>query len=200
MPAHKKSFLFKPVRPRVPSAKSRMEATPGLAEREMAWYKSRPGELRPAAKRRRPREVYRWPPKERDVSTIHTHPVSPRQSSRSGLSFPSSHDIGAMISEIYHTNLRNWHVATVDRRGGVIGYVSIYAPPKFVRFIRGEHAAVQRLVDAFNSRRKQVIVPDTLAQKKVRMKKLVEAGMRIRYTPMPGYVFEKGFFKKKRKG
>ena len=60
-------------RKRVKSAKERIEKTPEIAIAEMAWYRSKPGELRAAAKNRRLLdEVFLKRPEPTDKSVLHT--------------------------------------------------------------------------------------------------------------------------------
>ena len=110
------------VRKRVPSAKSRIEKIPQIARKEMGWFKSKTGELRRAALSRKPHEVEFEEPKPTDRSFIHTHPSFPHPSVAC-----SAGDLWTLKQYLLDTNIRNMHVATIDKRGRVIGYLSVRA-------------------------------------------------------------------------
>jgi len=117
------------IRKKIASAKKRIEKTPEAAKKEMAWYRSKPGELRPAVKSRAKAGVTLLPPLPIDKSMLHTHTYPSK-------ALPSRWDLWQFIQSMKKSSIRTTHIAQLDKNGKVIGYTSIRATKKLVEWAK----------------------------------------------------------------
>lgn len=183
--------------PKIPSAKERIEATRRIATHEMAWHRSRKGELKPASTLRTTETVSIKPPRKKDYSEIHTHTGELVQGEKiivgEGRSLPSTSDISMIIRDIKLSNIRTWHIATINENGKVTGYVSLHATSKFLKF-----AKTSTLKDVNNRFKLSINSPHgkEAVHKVGLLEKMQKRGLNVHITPMFGYVFIDGMFLK----
>lgn len=180
------------------SAKRRIEKTPKIKRLEMAWYKGKMGELRPAAVKREPLQVRAEKPQPGDRSLIHTHPT---RMIRQSLLYSSQRSMGDWqnwLFRVFGGKIRNEHIAVTSPRGKVIGYVSVHTTNAFLRLTERTDpeasAALEglmfKLIELHNQvkHRKRSFLP---VQANL-LKNLRDWGIvKVRYTAMPGYRWEK---------
>ncbi len=178
------------------SAKHRIEQTPRIRELEEKWYRSKPGELRPASSVRNPDSLMGGYPQLTDKSDIHTH----RLNRSTGITSRSSrNDLYRTIESaggFWRNNIRFKHVVSLDRDGYVAGYFTLQITSAFREWSREQINAgknpweIKGMPDESNT-------PRCLSWKRLLF--LKRKGLRVRITPMPGYHFVRGYFVKVRK-
>ena len=189
MPARKGKLLKQPAI----SAKERIEKSEDVTQTENAWSRGKPGELRPTATKRTAISVHMESPKKSDISTIHTHLI---EKAGHGYSAPSIGDMLSFIAEIKKSNIRTLHVATINAKGEMIGYVSLHATPHAVELIiKKSYEPVLSLPGMFKVNDS---TPDANRAALRRAKEALEKdGYSLHIKPMPGYEFKNWKFVKK---
>ncbi len=157
--------------------------------KEMGWYRDKPGVLRPAAEYRGRHMFIMEEPTSSDKSDIHTHPPEINSRNKFGShGYPSLGDLRNMLIKIHSSNLKFWHVASINKEGAVIGYFSMYPNPTFRKYAGSEilSAVEADLEGKSSASHVQQVVRWLMLFKKY--------GLRFRITPMSGYHFMKGRF------
>lgn len=169
----------------IQSAKERIEAWPDITKTEMGWYRSKPGELKPAANKREAEGFTYPPPSHNDRSHIHTHLLDGAR--KWGGSMPSPEDFGTTALLLAQWNLRAWHIASIDDCGMVAGYVSYAPTDDFVRLAKEYQALLPGMLkySVFD-------MEESAGKKEFLTYMLRKAFVRLHIKPMPGYRFDAG--------
>ena len=187
------------------SAKERIEnalAATGSAQNEVAFAKwRRAGSLENITKKSRHNAVEGSIPLG-SKSSLHNHPFyeySGRTPDELGnmrlnclASIPDLRKFLKNLSKVGEANTLYLHIAVNDLQGKVIGYTTLYATKKFIdNYIFDEK---------FRQQRQAAFSPYTAHSRESTFEfynVLKRNGLKIRYTPMPGYRVEEGIFVKK---
>ncbi len=187
------------VRRKTPSAKSRIEKTRDIGKFEQGWYRSKPGELKPAGASRSREGVFVYMPGKNDYSYIHTQP--------DGIGVPSHSDWMFFQSGFVYGNLRSIQVSAMDKNK-VCGYLTLYATRKLRALAKEKKHAVFGDVselDEFLVKMHRHLI----AKKPINFNS-VEYGVelvewlktnglcRVKIRPMEGYAYKNGYFVKKK--
>ncbi len=184
---------------KVASAKSRIEATPQIGKTEMMWLRSRSGELFPFATKRRRNFVDGGHALSGKgfKSRLHTHIYKESDYRRKAL--PSLGDFFGMLVDFDTSNIRNWHIISVDPSKNVKGYLSIRATKQMIDSVKKRSEAE---MDVFSELRGYLFhgCPKGKTKEQIDLEllsKFKKLGLIVRPFPMPGYVFNgKSFIKK----
>ncbi len=178
---------------------------------EYGFYRSKPGILRNATLSAKARSADIKPPKARDRSELHVH-TDPTTyfSNQSGSAAPSILDFHSMIGMIRSQRkpkLRTFHIASTDAKGNVTGYYTMRLSPELMKMIHNQknekiHALLHQIEEweGPNARDRGSLNYTTERLKTYHkiFQQLINLGMRVRTTPMPGYVFRDYYFIRKR--
>jgi hypothetical protein len=175
------------VRPRVKSARSRIEKTADISKTEMSWYKGKLGELRPSATNRFSKIVLSEFPQKGDKSFTHTHI---RHDSKSGNIFPSDGDLRKFLAFAPETSIKIYHIVSISKKGEVLGYVSFKATKRLITNIQDAKRLLRKFKGSDshleNNKIREIVFQD-----------LKDLGLKAKIRCRPGYKFENGFFVKK---
>lgn len=191
----------KNVRPLVPSARERIEATPRLDKTEMAWAKFSVGGLTPIATDRTFTHVTSVRPDQTPRSYIHTHNWDKDSSARVNSALASGEDHATWARHIYSDHLFGnkkssypvEHISSVDEHGKEMGRVSYRFLAPYIE------AAKKHSVFMVDRLQRDFDLPHT--DMRTFHNWLVENGfVRAKRIPTPGHFFnkEKGCFEKKK--
>ncbi|GEM_PF-6501712 len=191
------------MRPRVPSARERIEATPDLDKTEMAWAKLSAGGLIPIATIRTSTHVNSVRPDQTPKSYIHTHTWNNDSDfyARVNSALASGEDHNTWARHIYSDHLFGdkksrypvEHISSVDEHGKEMGWVSYRFLAPYIE------AAKKHTVFMVDRLQREFDLPHTdlgtFHNWLVKNRYII-----AKHIPMPGHYFnkEKGCFEKKK--
>lgn len=201
---------------RIASARERIERTPAIASFEMAWYKGKFGELRPAATARKYKHVYHDSPLGSDRMFIHTHPKDEtaldeyaREQEKKGIlvigvktspnDMPSLLDLHVFLSShLAHSNVRTFVTVPMDEYGKTTGYIVLRARKELVSLTRSGSSSTRIRCKWLSMKPYGIRLEGKSEEINYRslMQDLKRLGLKIRCVPMPGYRFVEDEFVK----
>ena len=189
------------------SAKQRIEQTPRIAKLEMAWCKSKAGELRPADEERYHNTIIQKKPFAADYMEIHTHPKADHKTEDSKFrALPSARDILYFLDELCERpNISTCVIVSVNSNGEVAGYTFLRAKDEFIeraKQMKMKHESYETQIEKEENiyGRAKSLIDGVMwyGRSKTKVYKSLElfsrVGLQIRFVPMPGYKFEKDRF------
>ncbi len=183
------------------SARQQIEGTPRIITHEMGWYKvtGKPGKMHDAVRERAPGGIKPTSAMEEHRSFIHTHHEhGTTKRVRRKLALPSHADLAHLLTlasaYVPHAKVKYFHIATVDRKGKVIGYTSI----KFRKLTKAEESKADWLKRNYDQYGGPLGMHKGSPRYNEVLKFLLDnKWIRLKFHPMPGYQFVGGRFVKK---
>ncbi len=189
------------------SARQMIESVPGITQKEIAFIKEegRHGLLVGSSITRESGNTnirVGWWRKAR--SSIHTH--RPIQQNPLLQMYPSPIDIGFLLNRLQSprkkVHVKTMHIAPISTEGKVMGYVSVHVGKKWQEMeqthpdiVEGAVKQYSAIAQAFaNNQLTRADFQKTMAEF---WNVIGEVGLRIRFTPMPEFVFKDGYFQPK---
>ncbi len=171
-----------------------VDRTPDVGKLEMIWVTrpGNPGVLVPVAKFR-DQEVVTPHPRGRGLSDVHSH-IKIKLSD--GV-LPSSSDIVSIFNDIKRTQFRKWRIVLVSSKGKAMGAISLWASPRFVRFVKKNNPGFKLLLNALRSfsgfpisesgARSSAMSHKIIAAERTLLGVLKREGLEYRFTARSGY-------------
>lgn len=196
-----------------------IERTPKIAELEMSWYKPGTGKLCESNEKRKINTILTEFPEKGDRSALHTHPYSlpnnPPDRIRNLInSTLSPWDILIMLERAQYKKSQQMfvsHVAPIDSKGKVLGYCSWRISKKLIKnkeaLTRLEEVAGIQILHwgKYMKEKNWNGLENSIMEYHNEIKSrfgpngtIVQNGLFIHYTPMPGYEYRNSAFQKKK--
>ncbi|VVB74570.1 Uncharacterised protein [uncultured archaeon] len=208
--AQEKSFVVKVFSTKGRTAKSIIEHYPEVENKEISLYKLKGtrGELRDAMFKRSANETKTLtPPSEKLKSVLHTHMINSANSSLTRdykikrMMLPSPEDFLTLINFLKKGLIKKpivMHVATIDEKGKLIGYVSARFGEKFLRNYSIENPRMGEVLDEIiNTNENGLNTPQRINKYHGLVQRLREFGIIIKTTPTKEYTTKRGYFERK---
>ena len=201
---------------KIVSARERIKKISEIARNEMAWYKGKFGELRPAAAARKHKHVYYDSSLGSDRMFIHTHPKDETafdeyagEQEKKGImvigvktspnDMPSLLDLHVFLSShLAHSNVRTFVTVPIDEYGKATGYIVLRARKELVSLTRFGSSSIRIRCKWLSMKPYGIRLEGKSEEINYRslMQDLKRLGLRMRCVPMPGYRFVKDEFVK----